>query len=295
MESFRNKRIIQQGETWYLDLLLSQSVTEYIPYILSRNLDNPHFVITVASTKYEKNNRYVESWWLDCDNELHIPRFEQTVPQYIGELSEHPNTLGDIPSGLTPGIKNASGTYDPGYTCLYQYKYVGTGDDYGKMFYVYYVQEVPNDTTILQKDYECRITFSLTLGQSDGQWSNGTGDWVSQNYQYQITLVSGQLMTDKLIEAKNSYPELDWRTDWPNENDYESQTEYRAAVNLWLQQTSEKGRPVQEEVFYFIKNRIPNYFQSDIDWDSPLGKIWTPEPILTPTDLQVNNNLRVII
>ena len=56
MESFGMNRKVQQGETWNLDLRLSQSQSRYIPYIIGKR-DNPYFVITVASTKFEKKNR----------------------------------------------------------------------------------------------------------------------------------------------------------------------------------------------------------------------------------------------
>ena len=295
MESFGNRRIIQQGENFNLDLRLSQSDTEYIPYIIGQR-ENPHFVITVASTKFEKNNRYVESWWLKIDPET-TPMFEQTVPQYIGELSSKPTTISDVlnlikgplleidPNGSIIGIL-------PPLAQLYQYKIQGE-DEYR---YFYYDQENPNTSTILKHDYECRIRMNLETGIfKDNKYSLGTGEWGSQNYMYQITLVSGQEMTDTLLDAKQAYPELDWREDWPIKLDDETDNDYRLRFNEWLQNLTQSNEPVQKEIFNFVKIRKPEFFQPDIDWDSALGRIWCPEPILTPTDLQVNNNLRVLI
>ena len=54
MQSYENERVIQQGEDWNIDILLSQSEQEYIPYIVSIQREHPHFVLTVASTKFEK-------------------------------------------------------------------------------------------------------------------------------------------------------------------------------------------------------------------------------------------------
>ena len=48
------KFFVQQGENWNLDKVLSASNREYIPYIVSSERPNPYFVVTVASTKYEK-------------------------------------------------------------------------------------------------------------------------------------------------------------------------------------------------------------------------------------------------
>ena len=282
MESFGNKRVIQQGESWNLDIKLSQSQNEYIPYIIGKR-ENPHFVITVASTKYEKNNRYVESWWLKIPEDI-TPTFIQTVPQYIGELSYIPTTISDI----SDKIINENGTYDEPLSCLYQYKLSGEKE----YRYCYYTQANPNTSTSLIHSYECNIKFNLTTGEINK--TKGTGEWGSQNYMYQITLVSGQEMVDTLIDAKKSYPELDWRNDWPVEIENEAYEEYRDRVLTWLSSTVNDDA-VQKDVFNFIKARKPDYFQADIDWDSPLGRIWCPEPILTPTTLQVNNNLRTLI
>lgn len=276
MESFGNKRVIQQGENWNLDLRLSQSDVEYIPYIIGKR-ENPHFVITVASTKFEKNNRYAESWWLKIDPTV-TPMFEQTIPQNIGILPMIPNTIDDVLDKVSQ-----DGIIDDPLACLYQYK-LSSENEYR---YFYYDQENPTTTTILKHDYDCRIRFNLTTGEiKSNKTSLGTGEWGSQNYMYQITLVSGQEMTDTLIDAKQAYPDLDWREDWPIEDE-----NYRANMIDWLT----NNETVQQEVFEFIKARIPDFFQPDIDWDSALGRIWCPEPILTPTTLQVNNNLRVLI
>lgn len=105
MESFGNERSVQQGEDWNLDLLLSASDKEYIPFIISSERKNPHFAITVASTKFEKNLRYVKTWWNSVDSQLKIPRFYQTVPQYYGEINDidgaNIKNLGEIIGSLT--------------------------------------------------------------------------------------------------------------------------------------------------------------------------------------------------
>lgn len=102
MESFENQRSVQQGEDWNLDILLSASDREYIPFIISSDRKNPHFTVTVASTKFEKNLRYVKTWWSSVDDKLKIPRFYQTVPEYFGEINDIDGSkivdLGEITS-----------------------------------------------------------------------------------------------------------------------------------------------------------------------------------------------------
>jgi len=103
MNSFGNRREIQQGEDWNLDILVSASDREYIPFIVSSGRVNPYFVLTVASTKYEKNMRYVASWWNNPEGKIvgeSLPTFYQTTPVDIGVLSSMPTssfTPEDIP------------------------------------------------------------------------------------------------------------------------------------------------------------------------------------------------------
>lgn len=268
MESFINARKIQQGEDWSLDITLSQSSKEYIPFIIGKR-ENPHFVVTVASTKFEKNNRYVESWWLP----VNVPMFEQTVPQYLGILATAPTSLA--------AINEDFGWSDEPFDRLYQYRLTADGDD-GPYYYVYFDEDY-----VAHYDYKCRLTFNLST-YADNSRQIGTSNWSSQQYMYQITLVSGEEMVDTIMAAKRAYPELDWRTDWPVQGDDESDADYRIRMIQYLNTT-------QEDIFNFIKKRKPDYFQPDIDWDSPLGQIWVPQPILPPTELTVNNNLRTII
>ena len=88
METFGNEIKVQQGEDFNIDILLSSNQVEYVPYIISNERKNPFFVVTVASTKYEKNLRYVCSWWNDIlSGPNPIPTFYQTTPYNIGSYA----------------------------------------------------------------------------------------------------------------------------------------------------------------------------------------------------------------
>ena len=105
METFGNEISVQQGEDWNLDILLSASQIEYIPYIISNERKNPFFVITVASTKYEKNLRYVCSWWNSVtDGTVPTPLFYQTTPHNIGEFASR-GYLRSIPPYFGDGTR----------------------------------------------------------------------------------------------------------------------------------------------------------------------------------------------
>lgn len=249
MENNGNEQFVQQGENWNLDKLLSSSNREYIPFIVSSERANPFFVVTVASTKFEKNLRYVKSWWNSPD-QMHIPTFYQTTPQYYGEISSE----STIPTTGTAIGENKSIRY------LYQYTLTTDAIDQSlghKPYYYFYYDYTNSDDGQLVLGYECRITFNFL--------SKDTAEWTSQNYLYQITLVSGQLMADRLEEI---YLAKEAPEDWPD---------------------------TIEAQYKYVKVQWPNELQPDIDADSPLGRIDVPEPILPPTALRVSNNLRTLI
>lgn len=254
MEMYGNEIKVQQGEDFNLDILLSASQIEYIPFIVSNQRSNPFFVITIASTKYEKNLRYVKSWWNDISSDDSIPRFFQTAPQNYGELSST-SLLPTVPPAIS-GKKETAET-----RLLYQYT-IATEDIDPKLghrpYHYFYFDYGLNGTTTRRDTYECRVRFNFPTSE--------TSKWGSQNYMYQITLVSGELMADVLKSIAISH---EMPSDWP-EDDIEAQYRY-------------------------VKVQWPNELQDDIDASSPLGRIEIPESILPPTKLQVFNNLRKII
>ena len=281
MQSYENERVIQQGEDWNIDVKLSQSVQDYIPYIVSSEREHPHFVLTVASTKFEKNHRYVESWWQEIPDSQ--PRFKQTTPFFVGVLAADPTSFSDLVAKADSLIKTDISNDEP-YERLYQYKL----NNDGEFKYCY-----TTDGTDIVLGYELRMRFNI-LSHIPGLegLQGGTANWNSQEYMYQITLVSGQLMEDTLISLITStkYSNLNWRSDLPKKSDYATTEEYIAALKNML-----KNELVRKDIFNFVKQHIPDFFQKDIDWNSNLGQIWSPIPILKPTRLRVDSNLRVLI
>ena len=283
MQSYENERVIQQGEDWNIDVKLSQSVQDYIPYIVSKEREHPHFVLTVASTKFEKNHRYVESWWQEIPDSQ--PRFKQTVPFFVGDFTADPTSFEDLINKATayddkigPDVAD-----DTAYERLYQYTVKGS-----EFKYCY-----TTDGANIILGYELRMRFNV-LSHIPGLegLQGGTANWNSQEYMYQITLVSGQLMEDTLISLITStkYSNLNWRSDLPKKSDYATTEEYITALKNML-----KNELVRKDLFNFVKQHIPDFFQKDIDWNSNLGQIWSPIPILKPTRLRVDSNLRVLI
>lgn len=286
MQTYENERIIQQGEDWNLDIKLSQSVSEYIPYIVSSQREHPHFVLTVASTKFEKNHRYVESWWQEIPDTQ--PRFKQTVPFFVGDFTADPISFSDLITKATAyddevGPELAD---DLAKERLYQYTVDG-----GEFKYCY-----KDDEGALVKDgFDMYVRFNI-LSHLPGNRGikSGTSQWNAQEYMYSITLVSGQLMSDTIAEAIDNYATLNWRADLPKRKDYPDDD---AGYEQFRNDVAEilENEKIKEDVFNFIKLHIPDFFQQDIDWNSNLGRIWSPIPILKPTKLKVDSNLRVLI
>lgn len=271
MQSFGNERQVQQGEDWNLDILLSASDKEYIPFIVSSERTNPFFVTTVASTKFEKNLRYVKSFWSDIDSLSEFtPRFFQTVPVECGELGyvdpdAEEKVMKELP--IMPGLGEfAEFTNNDSINRRYLYQYTRADEDIdyelGHKEYHYFYFDYSTGVAIRVDNYECRVRYNFS--------SEVTSEWAGQNYLYQITLVSGPLMADRLDEI------------------------YRVKKSEGL--ITEAQWPKTIELQYkFVKTKWPEELQKDIDIDSPLGRILQPEVILPPTKLEVFNNLRTII
>jgi|LGOV01.1.fsa_nt_gb hypothetical protein len=301
MFTYGNEREVQQGEEWNLDILVSQSEEEYIPFIVSSERENPMWAITVASTKFEKNERYVATWWLDLlqgdgptyeadeQGDLQntgLPRFYQTVPDTttFGEVAD--NTPLTRPAGDEP------------MAVLYQYTKASDAIDetlgHKPYYYIYFPVDDPENPV---HGYECRIRMQFK--------STETAEWGSQNYSYQITLVDTIEMGDYVQDAYETYPDLNWKEwvdtsdpDWvqPEQEPGESTDDYNIRVaEAWRVFRNEWIIENIVELYNFIKLRIPTWFQLDIDVDAPVGQIDIPQVILPPTKLRVNNNIRRLI
>lgn len=299
METFGNEVKVQQGEDWNLDLLLSANQVEYIPYIVSserfRDDRKAFFVITVASTKFEKNLRYVCSFWCSLSEMsgepkpivqglVNIPTFYGTTPVWYKEVA----TIDDLPSIPPEPTETKDKRYLYQYICededvdpetghkpyhYFYYNYIENDDgEYNRKIVhdTYETKEIaPGETEkVLVPAYECRIRFNFL--------SEVTADWTGQNYMYQITLVSGQGLKERLEAILDEHGGFDAFPDFPEYDEEEP----------------EKSLAAQ---YKYVKIQWPDELQPDVDDTSPLGTIETPEVILQPTRLQVFNNLRQLI
>ena len=273
METFNNDIEIQQGENFNMDVLLSASNLEYIPFIISSQRKNPFFVITIASTKYEKNMRYVHSWWNDIVNGEHpIPTFYQTTPIDLGELVAAP---------ITPEFA-VQDDNEHGIRYLYQYTLESEAIDEKvghKPYHYIYVDYSTGISVIHNDDYECKIIQNFS--------SDITRLWSAQNYMYQITLLDGKTNKEVILATYEKYGLT--HPDFPIPR--KPNGELYSADEQW----GESEQEYIKSAYSYIKRQWPNLLQPDIDADSPLYYINSPETIISPSKLTVNNNLRQMI
>ena len=62
------------------------------PYIISNKLSNPYFLISISTTRYAQNNRYIKNYWLDLSK---YPRFTSTNVVNLLDIKSSPD--GETP------------------------------------------------------------------------------------------------------------------------------------------------------------------------------------------------------
>lgn len=288
METFGNDIEIQQGENFNMDVVLSASNVEYIPFLISSQRVNPYFVVTVASTKYEKNMRYVDSWWNNPLSTQKLETFIQTTPFYLYKYD------GWKADPTEAEIRAANPDESAEHRYFYQYE--RSSDHYdeklGHKPYRYCFIDYSSGTNIVKyvlpdpdtgedklKNYTCKIVQNFS--------SDITRLWGAQNYMYQITLVSGKTNKEVIRQVYDEFGAT--HPDFPiaRKEDgslYSPNEQWGDQEYMWI-----------EAAYKYIKKQWPNLLQPDIDVDSPLYYIETPEVIVPPSKLTVNNNLRQMI
>lgn len=286
MERFDDTIVIQQGEAFTLNVEVFANDIEGIPFIIdvarfANGNRKVSFVCTVGSTVYEKNARYIKSWWNMVDNKIFdtddgLPCFSQTRPMINQSTKQTPEfTTEQVPTtveqaneayGLTGDAAEAWDTETGKPIRRYLYQYTKSTDQKDpvlnhKPYYYFYFVSVQDDDTYIQvakHDYSCKLVFAFD--------SDETAKWNGQNYMYQVTLVDGRTLENVLNNIL---------------------TDKQVPPERWPLTTEDKYR--------LVKATWPEELQSDIDVDSELGEIRSPETILKPTKLTVNNNLRTMI
>lgn len=75
METFKHAIKAYRGETFTIDKVIRNQ--DGTPFVISNELQNPHFLISVSNTKYSQENRFVRNYWLSLED---FPKFTMTRP-----------------------------------------------------------------------------------------------------------------------------------------------------------------------------------------------------------------------
>ena len=175
-----NEMTIQRGETFTIDRLIVNR--DGSPYIVSSEYANPYILLTVSSTKYNQENRYLANWWLNLDemydgkNIVKVPRFFSTRFKEITSKNNLIEYYEDEP-----------------YEYLYYIKNTGT--------YEYFSSNGETTDAHTWHEYNLRLIHHFM--------HNITKDWVEQSYVYSIRLVAGKDMTSYLKELYKTVFEVD--------------------------------------------------------------------------------------
>ena len=176
MRIANNELEIYRGETFCIDRTIINE--DGSPYIISKQLNNPYFLITIASSKYRQDGRYVHNYWLDVTD---LPRFNSTVALPLSVLGENYTVWDNVKEWPESGLNGYA--YDE---CVFYIE-----DVEGNREYKYW------DVNLGWQPYKLRIVKIFT--------TEDTESWTEQEYVYSILLVSGTTMTDYLRYMAKDY------------------------------------------------------------------------------------------
>lgn len=186
MQTFNNEIVIHRNETFTIDKTVKNK--DGSPYCISSELNNPFFLISISTTRYYQQDRYVRNYWLNIDDDNFVPRFKSTIPVDLHSIRVSSggrimfDTFEEVTFPITAFIDDTEINYNYDQCVFY------IEDDNGNRTYKYYDGTSWND-------YICKIILPIT--QQD------TKNWIEQSYVYSIQLVSGTLATDEEQQLNN--------------------------------------------------------------------------------------------
>lgn len=178
MRVFNHELTVRRNESFTLDKPVVNK--DGSPYIISSELINPYFLITVSSTLYQNEDSYNYHAWLPIE----LPRFYTTVPVRINDFTDND---GDQ---LYFGFENMTGP-PSGYIGDTLITYSGEPDNDSPCYDALFYYEEDDGSKIYKwwsgengwQNYECRIVHKFLQSY--------TKDWIERVYFYNIDLVDG--------------------------------------------------------------------------------------------------------
>lgn len=178
MKVFKNELIVHRNETFSISKIIQNR--DGSPYIISSELTNPYWLITVANSLYEQDGRYIYNKWLNLKNFL---RFYYTKPVDLNSLG-YDDWNAVLPAGY-------EGDETSGYANIAVF-YLSDNDIRNYRYWVYDNTE-SGDYAGHWEDYDCKLLTTFT--------SDITSQWSEQTYYYGILLVSGESVKEYLVET----------------------------------------------------------------------------------------------
>lgn len=261
MDSYKNTFNIQQGEIFPLNFELYSNIVKGTPYIVSDEIANPYFVITLGDNVYDKNGFKVSYWCKYLGQTFHWTTPFEISKEELESLNfvNHKivcNSIDDIKSFLNNSFIEDEYRDDKILRGVY-HTTDGTNDIY---YYFNYSLEINNmyieivDYTPIVIGHQFRTEDTATMSSSE--------------YYYSVVLCGGELM-DIHIDK------------------------YILANDIQLPDTI----ITYEDKFNYLQKFYKDAFQQDItEYDNDtLGWIDTMISIIKPTSVKSNNNIRQLI
>ena len=162
MRSSNHELIIHRGETFTLDFQLTNK--DGSPYIVGKDLINPHYLITIASALYRETNRRIIHYWIPVTEVFEytqIVNLSDIKNASDSDTPKYDSLPAELPSGYFNGLEVQFEEGD----CVFKHD----GE------YYYYDDG--------WKKYESHLVVNFP--------GTDTSKLIEQNYFYSIRLVGG--------------------------------------------------------------------------------------------------------
>ena len=181
MRVYADRIQVERGEEWTYDVYFKNR--DGSPYIVSNQLTNPYILVTIASSKYTQNGRYIANFWNKVTEAYHTFYCTQPI-ELDGEEMPTPE------NGLSREIQDDITAKNQTYSTYAVYKWV---DPNGVAQYKYW-----NEETSEYEDYYFHFVMTFP--------TDITNQWIEQNYVFGVKLVAGIANADYNPEVDGSRP-----------------------------------------------------------------------------------------
>lgn len=169
MKIYADRIQVERGESWSYDVYFQNR--DGSPFIVSSQLQNAYILVTVASSKYTQNGRYIANFWNKVSDGY--PTFYSTqVFELTGETIPTPQ---DGLDGDTKAIILSLADKGVDYSNFCVYKWV---DANGEAQYKYW-------NGVEYEDYDFHFVQAFP--------TDITQEWIEQSYVFAIKLLGGKL------------------------------------------------------------------------------------------------------